>query len=134
MNRYVAIGTGLLRIWRVSCISLLIVESRRRQMALKADGVNVGQNEELWILASVRSMARRAANLFDRFVLVNPRSGQIGVALETCRHLLLDRTLQLLLQNGMRIVTGGTLHRAVIDLVMNGRGELVLDAGMASIA
>ncbi len=134
MDRHVAIGTGLFRTRSVSGVGLLVVERRRRQMTLKANGVYVRQNQKLWILASVRRMAGCATHLLDHAMFIDPRAGQIGMALEARRYLLLDCALQLLLKNGMGIVARSTLHRTVVDLVVNWRGELSLDAAMTPIA
>lgn len=79
-------------------------------------------------------MAGSTAHLLDYAMFIDPRAGQIGMALEACRYLLLDRALQLLLENGMGIVACGTFHRTVVDLMVNGSGKLSPDAAMAPIA
>lgn len=134
MNRHVAIGTGLFRTWGVSGIGLLIVESCRRQMTLKANGVDVGKNQKPWILAPVRCMAGSTSHLLNHAMFIDPWAGQIGMALEARRYLLLDRALQLLFENGMGIVTCGTFHRTVVDFMVDGGGKLSLDGTMTPIA
>lgn len=112
----------------------LRVGDGRWQVALQADGVDVGQVQELGIVAAVWRVARRAAYLFDSSVFVHPRAGQIGVALQTGGCLLRDSRLQARFKCAVRIVTGGALDGTVIDLMMHWRGELGLDTGVTLVA
>lgn len=118
----------------MSGIRLLIVEDGCRHMALAANCFNIRQGKKLWILAAVGDMAGSASRLLHYLMFVGPWASQIGVAFEARGYLLRECTLNLFLRNGMGVVTNSTLHRTIVDLVVNRRSELGLDAGMTPIA
>jgi len=103
-------------------------------VTLQADGVDVCQGQELWVLAAVRCVAGGAASLFDGRVFVNPWSSKIGVAFQTSRCLLRDARLQARLECVVRIVAIGALNGTVTGLVVHRLGKLGLDTCVALIA
>ena len=103
-------------------------------MTLQADGVDVCQGQELWVLAAVRCVAGGAASLFDGRVFVNPWSSKIGVAFQTGGCLLRNARLQARLECVVRIVAIGALDGNITSLVVHRLGELGLDTGVALIA
>jgi len=82
----------------------------------------------------VGRVAGGAASLFDGWVFVNPWSGKIGVAFQTCRCLLRNACLQARLECVVRIVTIGALNGSVAGLVVCRLGELGLNSHVALIA
>jgi hypothetical protein len=109
-------------------------------MTLKADGVDFGFGEELWITAPVRRMTGYATGLLDCLVLVDPGAGHLCVALEAGRNLLSDSGLQLRLEDCMQVVALRTFDWTAVGLVMNRRVErgfcccvaLVAERGLGS--
>ena len=77
----VADGAGPGGAGGVRGVDLCIGDCRRRQVALQADSVDIGQIQEFGIAATVRLVTSRATCLFDGWVLVHPWAREIRVAL-----------------------------------------------------
>lgn len=133
MDRHMTVGTGPIRGWSVSGICLLVIEDGCRHVALATNCVDVLKGKELWIPAAVGDMAGSAPRLLHYLVFVGPWAGKIGVAFETRGYLLRECALNLLLRNGMGVVTNSALYGTIVDLMMNRGCEFGLDTGMASI-
>lgn len=103
-------------------------------MALQADGVYAGAVEKTRIRPAVRGVARRATLGFYDAVLIDKRASCFRVALDTNSILLRDGREAILLECPVGIVAIGTLNQSLVDLVMEGHGELRLHIGVALIA
>jgi hypothetical protein len=109
-------------------------EARRRKVALVANTVNIGAVEQVWSLPSVRNVAGNAALALHGAVLIDERTGSFGVAPDTKGVLLDGWPATLHFVSAVRVVTIRALNQSLIHLVVEGRGELRLDIGVALVA
>jgi hypothetical protein len=103
-------------------------------MALQAGGVDVGHAQKLRISAAVWRVTGRATRLPDGFVFVHPGASHVSVAFEARGDLVRDGCLQALLKGAVRVVADGALDWTVVGFVMNRRGELGFNGGVAVVA
>lgn len=134
VNRDVTVRTGLGGTRSVSRIRLHVRLRGRGEMALQTGGVDAGHAQQLRIRAAVRRVTGCAAGLPDCFVFIDPGAGYVGVALEAPGNLLRNGRLQTLLKGAVRVVTDCAFGWAVISFMVNRRGELRLNRGVALVA
>lgn len=117
---------------RLSCLAVIRAGRRRGggvgrwKVALETDSIDIGTVEQAGIGPAVRGMTCRATLGFDRSVLIGPRAGFPGVALEAkgvLRRDLLDAALP---EGAVEVVAIGALHLAIVHRVMEGHGKLRL--------
>ena len=104
---------------------------RIREVAMKADRIHIGLNQQLRIRSAVREVAGAAAFRLDRSVLKDEGSSCCYIAFGVHHELPCRRAQRILFQVAMRIVAVCARDQTLFDLVMNGRGELWLDVIVA---
>ena len=104
---------------------------RRGQMALQADLVHIGMNQQLVVRSTVREVAETTACSFDRRVFIDEGAGRRRVAFGAHYELPSGRRLRILSRCAVRIVAVGAIDQPLFNLVMNGHGELRLDVVVA---
>jgi hypothetical protein len=118
----------------VGRVHVSIGNGGRRQVTLQANRVDVCQIQKLGILTAMRRVTCRTARLSDRSVFVDPWTSKIRVALQTRGSLLRNPRLEARFKCVVRIMTFGAPGGAIIDFVMDRRGELCLNRGVTLIA
>lgn len=104
---------------------------RRRQVALQADLVHVGLNEQLVIRSPVREVASAATFGLDHSVLIKEGAGHSRMAFGASNELTGRRKPRILLNDVVHIVAVGALDQPLFNLVVKGHGELRLDVVVA---
>jgi len=103
----------------------------RREVALQAELVHIGLNQQLVIRSPVREMASAASFSRDCSVLMNEGSGLRRVAFGAHYELPSGRGRCILPYGAVRIVAVCAIDHPLFNLVVKGHGELWLDVVVA---
>ena len=103
----------------------------RRQVALQADCVHIGLNQQIVIRSSVREVAGTTTFSKDCRVLINEGTGCCGMAFGANHELPSSRRKRILAKDAMHIVAVCAVDQTLFYLVVRGHGELRLDVSVA---
>jgi len=104
---------------------------RRGQVALQADLIHIGLNQQLAIRSAVREVAEGATCSFDCRVHIDEGPGRRRVAFGAHHELPSGKGQYILSKSAVHIVAVGAVDQTLFNLVVKGHGELWLDVVVA---
>ena len=103
-------------------------------MTLQAQRVNIAPIEKACVWRPVWGMAKGASFCLDRRMLVDERTGNLGMTFHTNSIAGNTAVQRLLLKRAVRVMTVTAVHQSFIDSVMKGLGEERFYISVAAIA